>query len=510
MKFLLLKTLLLRRAKDEGFTLPVVIAIGLIMILLSAVNLAKSSEENLNTLSQQGLSNAIAMAEVGIARYRELLDKNRVLAVYNLSEWTSNFVTSQVCDAIIASGKGWANNDNDGGGTAFNANMWRDIKLDDSDDPIGYFKIVNYIYDRDGDLTTDNNGEFSQLSDIDELQDENSDGVDDIPNDFDTARNNHNDVDNDGESDARGILTVKGRSLDGSEAQIQVEIPIGVNTQEMDNLSPALWIEQDNNNITSVGNNNTLTIGGGGNVVLYRPSGSGDCDNATITSLDGESTISDPRTLPPLIDIASIANVKPIESDMDTDPDFDRYDGYEDGDEALILGTDATNHDTAENTEPNVEGENETRYYYQTTSNYLDIDYGEKLLSDSKSKVLLYVDGNLNIGTTGGSGDITIGSASGDAASSRFLEIHVTGNVNIRGNGNIDIRALIHAPNGTVNITGSPIVTVNGSIWAENWNNTSGTVTITPDDYQYYRITRERTPSPITYRIEDWERQDVN
>ena len=509
MKFLLVKALLLRRTKDEGFTLPIVIAIGLMMILLSAVNLARSSEENLNTLSQQGLSNAIAMAEAGVIRYRELLDKNRVLAVYNLSEWTTeNFVTSQVCDVISSSGNGWANDDNDGGGTAFNANMWREIKLNDSDPPIGYFKIVNYIYDRDGDLTTDNNGEFSQLSDRDEP-------TDGIANPFNATRNNHNDVDDDGESDARGILTVKGRSLDGSEAQIQVEIPIGVNTQEMDNLSPALWIEQNNDNITSVGNNNTLTIGGGGNVVLYRPSGSGDCDNTTITAIDNESTISDPRKLPPLIDLTD-KNVKEISSNMTDDPDFDKYDGYEDGDQALILGTDAANHDSAENIEPNVEGENETRYYYRTPgTSDLNIDSGERLLTDSESKVLLYVGGDLNIDVS--TDDVTIGSASGDAASSRFLEIHVAGNVNIQGNNTVNIRALIHAPGtpsnpntGTVKITNFPTVTVNGSIWAKNWDNTSGIVTITPDDYQYYRITRERTPSPITYRITDWERQDVN
>ena len=510
MKFLLLKTLLIRRGKDEGFTLPIVIAIGLMMILLSAVNLARSSEENLNTLSQQGLSNAIAMAETGVIRYRELLDKNRVLAVYNLSEWTTkDFVTDQVCDVISESNDGWANNDYDGNESnpGFNPeDYWRTIEIDrngdGTDETIGYFKVVNYIYDRDGDLTTNNNNQFSQLSDID-------DPMDTIANPFDATRNNHNDVDNNGESDARGILTVKGRSLDGSEAQIQVEIPIGVNIQEMDNLSPALWIQQNNDNITSVGNSDTLTIGGGGNVVLYRPSGSGDCDNTTITALDSESTISDPRELPPLIDLTGL-NVELIASDITADADFNRYAGYEDGDQALILGTNTTRHDNAKNMEPNVQGENETRYYYKTSGNNLDIGYGKRLLTDSDSKVVVYVNNDLNIGADGVDGNITIGSASGDAASSRFLEIHVAGNVNIKGTGNIDIRALIHAPNGTVNITDSATVTVNGSIWANNWNNTSGTVTITPDDYQYYRITRERTPSPITYRITDWERQDVN
>ena len=118
------------------------------MILLSAVNLARSSEENLNTLSQQGLSDAIAMAEAGVIRYRELLDKNRVLAVYNLSEWTTeNFVTSQVCDVISASDDGWANNDYDGeeSNPGFDPeDYWRTIEVDtngdNTDETIGYYR----------------------------------------------------------------------------------------------------------------------------------------------------------------------------------------------------------------------------------------------------------------------------------------------------------------------------------------------------------------------------------
>lgn len=89
MKLLLLKVLLQRRARDEGYVLPMVIAIGLVMVLLGAVNLTGASEETLSAISQNSRSDALAIAEIGVARYRELLDNNRILTVYNHDQWTA-------------------------------------------------------------------------------------------------------------------------------------------------------------------------------------------------------------------------------------------------------------------------------------------------------------------------------------------------------------------------------------------------------------------------------------
>ena len=71
MKLLLLRVLLQRRAQDEGFTLPMVIALGLVMLLLGAVNITSANEENLNAIIKNSRSDALAIAEVGVARYRE-------------------------------------------------------------------------------------------------------------------------------------------------------------------------------------------------------------------------------------------------------------------------------------------------------------------------------------------------------------------------------------------------------------------------------------------------------
>ncbi|MGL6340584.1 MAG: hypothetical protein ACRC80_15775, partial [Waterburya sp.] len=100
MKLLLFKVLLHRRARDEGFTLPMVIALGLVMLLLGVLNIATANDENITAIAQNSRSDALAIAEVGVARYRELLDRNRVLTVYDSSEWET---ITQVCDDNISS-----------------------------------------------------------------------------------------------------------------------------------------------------------------------------------------------------------------------------------------------------------------------------------------------------------------------------------------------------------------------------------------------------------------------
>ena len=62
MKFLLLKILLQRRATNEGFVIPVVIAFGLIMALLGTFSIVQSSEENLNAITDNSNAKALAAA----------------------------------------------------------------------------------------------------------------------------------------------------------------------------------------------------------------------------------------------------------------------------------------------------------------------------------------------------------------------------------------------------------------------------------------------------------------
>ena len=475
MKFLLFRILLLHRTRDQGFTLPMVIGIGLIMVLLGSMSLVQSSEENLTSISKDKSSTSLAMAELGIARYRELLNNNRVLAVYSLDGaqgWKTTNVSDQTCDVISSAAGGWADTNDLTG--------WRDITLDETvygvdfnDDgdqtdttvEIGSYKLVDYIYDNDDDtnpavddIDTDEDGIFDQTSD---------------------AANTDN---------PNGILTVQGRKNDdGGVAQIQVSIPIGVNTDDLVTLDPGIWIHQGNESGINFGTLNFTE----GNLVLYK-NASG-CDEVTV--IGGITAIRDPRDLPPLATLPTTNNT--LESDGVAN-DISGDSRYDTVDNELILGTLVDAEDSGADPIDDIDD----RYFYEVTTN-LGIEDGQSLITDGNAKVVVIVNGDLNI-----DGNVNMTNSSDDATS-RYLEIHVTGNVNISGSGTVNIKGLIHTPNGTVNITGSPTVNVTGSIWANDWDSV-GTVNVESDDYQFYSVTTQRTPNPLTYAPTGWQTQEAD
>ncbi|MDJ0901165.1 MAG: hypothetical protein QNJ55_20385 [Xenococcus sp. MO_188.B8] len=516
MKFLLFKILLLHRTRDRGFTLPMVIGIGLIMVLLSSVGLLQSSEENLIAISKEQSSTSLAMAELGIARYRELLNNNRVLAIYSLDNpdwgWTNTDISNQTCDVISDDPGGWANNtDQDG---------WRDITLtlnenvygadlnfdgdqiDTISEPIGSYRLVNYIYDNDDDIDPANDD-----TDTDE------DGI------FDQTSDAAN------PDEPKGILTVQGRdNSDGSIAQIQVDIPIGVNTEDLNTLDPGIWIHQSDEAAINFG---TITFTSG-NLVLYRAAGvTADVRCAdftppgTVTGTADTEFIRDPRDLPPLVELPDPPSplvpedkINILESDggggfddIAGDGRFIFFNPGVDDKGELILGTlaagEITNSDDA-----GTGYTGDDRYYYFVGADLdnpsdLTINDGQSIITDGEAEVIIYVDGDLNI-----NGEVKIENSS-DSASSRYLEIHVTGDVNITSSDTVEIKGLIHAPDGTVNITGSPTIELTGSIWAEDWDGANGNVIVDSSEYEYYSITPERTPRPLTYEPTGWEQQEA-
>lgn len=458
MKFLLFRILLLYRIKDRGFTLPMVIGIGLIMVLLSSISLLQSSEENLTSISKTQSSTSFAITELGIARYRELLDNNRFLAVNNLDNWIAE--ADEVCDDIVA--ENWVN------ATPETTDDWLTIDLnepdigtdlnndgdtDDDDQSIGGYRIVDYIYQNDANPGV--NGDFGQISD---------------------ALNTGN---------PRGILTVQGRDLiSNSVSQIQVTIPLGVNTNDLESLDPGIWIHQGNEAGINFGTLNFPS----GNLVLNKNANG--CDDVDVNAGAIITAIRDPRDLPPLATLP--ANFNTLNGDISGDANFVL------GANELILGKPSAT--------SNLDGDGVERYYYQVTGN-LDIAAAESLLSDGTAKVIIIVDGNLNIDSNSTTSETKVTNSS-DAAQSSYLEIHVTGNVNISGSGTVDLKAFINARDGTVNITGSPTVNLTGSIWANDWDSV-GTVNVTSSDYQFYSVTPERTQKPLTYAATGWEQQEA-
>ena len=516
MKLLLLKVLLQRRARDEGFTLPMVIALGLIMILLGMVNIVKSSEENMNTIAQSQRIDALAVAELGAAQYRQFLDRNRALILQNRSEWTT---TTDVCDTISDTTNGWANNNNDDDLTTWRSISLNEVELgtdingdgDNTDTDqsinIGSYKIVDYEFDRDG-----------NVGDTDSPPDG-------IPNDldddalFNITSDDLNDRDGDGESDARGILTVKGRTPDddASEAQIEVEIPVRINTGDLENLAPALWINQGTITTTKLGTFNIDETETEGNLVVRHRIAD---DNITWA---GAADATAPCEDPP--DITIGANTISVDSDPRGVPlttkllDFINNDlpATELNDLPYLNDTEASFPDRlgkpGDKEFDDGDPDNDPILYYKTTG---ALTLTKDLETDGVADVILYVNGDLTINSTVNN----IGNNDPNNVSTN-LQISTTGNVTVNtGGGTVNIIGLIHAPNGTFKVEGGGIVNVIGAIWANDFDATGATVNIKPDQtntesfsfansYAYYRVANDRDAKPITQPPTNWKTEEV-
>lgn len=549
MKFLLLKTLLLRKKTDEGFTLPIVIAIGLVMVLLSAVNLIQSGEENLNALSQRGTADALAVAEIGVARYRALLNNNRILAIRDLSEWTGTNIVgdatattpvlTKVCTDInkLQGSGGWADTSSTTG--------WRNVEA--GGNVIGSYRLIGYEYDRDPSDSNDDNG-FSQFADD---GDPDNDPI--TPNEpFDATTNNHNDLNNDLESDAKGFLTIQGRDTTGSVAQIEVEIPIGANDQEVTTFAPALWIQQSSGSVANIGNVDINSDGDttnseveDGNIVLYQPGTQGSEGCGNVAKLAGENTITDPRPIPSLTDLTGY-NVRTLKGDISTEtytgtpPNGMSYpvNYFNTTTQKIFLGStlDELNNWTGSANASNKNitpkyGDKQDRYYYKTSASNLVLDQGETIVADGTSRVILYVDGNLEINT--GTNPVRLVNSQHSSQTpdnitrsgiARNLEIHVKDDLIIKGSGTLDITGLVRV-GGNVNIQGGSTVNVIGSIWTNGWTGNNGTLNIdmdqttvvdaktkadkTVNEFNYFITAMERTSAPITYKPTKWQRQEA-
>ena len=505
MKLLLLKTLLQRRVRDEGFTLPMVIALGLVMLLLGTINIVKSSEENIAAINQNSSSDALAVAEVGVTKYRELLNQNRILTIYNQAQWTANAdVSGQTCTNILTTPTGWK----DGGTAAAPNSITKWWKVEENidgaagDDLLGEYRLVSYVYDIDNNLTTNNNGQFAP-------NDDNANTTDS----FTFNDTTYNPTTGNGYK-TRGILTVQGRSTDGSEAQIQVEIPLRIN--DLENFAPVLWVKSG-----EIATPGTLNIpNADDNIVLKSPAGT-EC--ATPAAIAGNSNvISDARNLPAIIPDPSgtpgiATDKKNIISSIDTT-----------GAKITLPRLLATSDNKTSN-------DDKGRFLYEVTN--INVA-NNNLETDGIAKVTLYTANDIDISSSDGN-TVTIGnnnaanpngsyanfnsgSTSNTSVSSANLEIYVAGSktITIQTNtsGTVNIEGFIHAPDAILDIKGSGTVNINGAMWVKEFKNTA-TVNIRSDktstktgseaSYKFYTTTATITPRPLTSSPTNWVREEV-
>ncbi|BAU65231.1 hypothetical protein STA3757_26120 [Stanieria sp. NIES-3757] len=449
----LIKSFLICRSREQGFAIPIVIGLGLIMILIGMVSIVKSNEEDLTAIGQRGTQRALTAGEAGVAYYRDLINKNKAIAVYNSSgtvSWANNtgipnldfYVKPSPNNCFTASDGFGATNVTNAAGAA-----WRDV-----DSNLGQYKLINYEYIA---------------------------------------------------ADKIGRLVVEGRdrnsSNEASVTRLRVEFPIqpgvprppGVSqdviTENLNNLAPALWLGSDL--MTLNGTKNNLNVVNG-NILVS----SLNCQLSTGTKAIAAvlpNIVAEPQTLPSIpLAVGGVNNI--------------------------------TNSSVLENVDLPRSGDNwaiqsvreQTKNVYQySIPNGLSLTNKNILINISptnrtKDKIIFYVQNNI---TFDGNVDVNWNAD----YKSEHLEIYSNDPITIRfqGSGNIRLKAFIHAPNATVEVTGTPTVEITGAVWVKEWQNTTNqTVTITPDA-SYYGYTSVRRSldnnalviQPIIYPPSKWE-----
>ncbi|MGV2829295.1 DUF7305 domain-containing protein [Myxosarcina sp. GI1(2024)] len=477
---LLLKTLLIRRARDEGFVLPVAVALGLIMALLGTFSIVQSSEENLSATVQNEKSKSLAAAEAGVSRYLNLIARNRPIALYDNADWSSWDSTptpagvptnglcniySEISDAI------------DG---------WEDVVSSTGTyDDLGQYRLISYQY-------LDNTNAVVPSGTT--------------PTDL-----------------TKGRLIVEGRASSGdtSATRVQVDIPVRREQPDLSNFDPALWIGSPQ--VTNIGGNN-LKVGDNNGGLRNLDPADGDTYNTIV--------FSDPAGGAEECNIPTVSNQP--SSDNTTQVIYQAYslpDTPAEPTKYILITSTQLNNALAAGaslpyrfTSPNISSaEDSSGYFHYIINGNLTID--NTLSVTTGAKVILYVCGDITIDNSGGTLNINQG-----GNTSEFLEIYgnyvdsgvvtrfntvcgatTTQNITLQGSGTTNITAFIHAPDAEVKTNSDPTVNFTGAIWVDDWNDTStnSDIIITPDSYESYS-SRQTMVIPSIGAPTDWQIVDTN
>ena len=478
MKLLLLKILFINRARDRGYAIPVVFALGLIMTLVGMISIFQSTDEEIISISKRETSKALAAAEVGVSRFREEINKYKAIAMYDACDsWSSG------ADCNDTSANSWKNAEVASGGAtnipnintycppatgtpgsaveALATRAWQNIGSDASK---GQYRLIDYEY---------NPGTLG-------------------------AKNKYT-------VQPTGKLTVEGRvnqnntnlanEVGSSVASIEVELPIqpgypnpaGIVSLESDlnGLDPALWIDgaPDAANIV-LGDVKVK-----GNIIVTDP----DCNHSGTMPVNNDLDDSTENSIilstigPSVKAIPAASSVNEITlANLKTNP-------------LPLSGA----------TRTIIRGGDEV-YYYKLVSGpsgipgtlgagtNLNLQAGDTINIRGGRKVILFVEGAINLDANGGNIELNHDPAN----NSSNLEIYITNGstINFNGNyvdpfsGNINIRALINASDSIATVLGDPKVKFDGALWVGTFigKTLSQNFTIdssAPSDHQYFNYT---------------------
>jgi hypothetical protein len=126
---------------ESGFTMPLVLGLGLVMIIVASSIILRSQSDRSTTNLQRETNRVLSVSEAGVIRVRSFLDRYKILATKNLNTWSNtidNLSPAQAncrsIDPIVAKQQA----------VLFQGNNW--IDLDASDLRKGKYRVVDYQY----------------------------------------------------------------------------------------------------------------------------------------------------------------------------------------------------------------------------------------------------------------------------------------------------------------------------------------------------------------------------
>jgi hypothetical protein len=452
---LLLKILLMRRSRDgnrrstkgdRGFAIPIVIALGLIMVVLSIASIYKSSDQNISATTQRGTSKALAAAEAGVAYYMAFLNRNSAIASYAFSritannQWTNgNLDPLDTCD-ISADIINTANN-------------WRSAGTD------GSYQLISYSYLSAGGVvppagTVPNNDTYGELTVL-------------------------------------GTGSFSGNSFASTRVKVQLPIrPEMIGSSYSTSsyaLNPVVWVGSYSatNDFGNLKVSYPSTgVSYGGNIVVATNTATNPCilantlSTSTVATLQDATKqyiVADPRGLPTTPDLPANSYTTTSATLTGEIPN------------SILNGS--LPKDINDRVPSQSKGTDDYyRFIIQGDLRLGSFSYTNDPDPTKRPKIILYVQGNIIVDD---STNITSNN------SSSYLEIYgntqrADGTWRYGGTGTnfisftnanpiTNLKAFIHAPDATVKYTGSGTVSYTGSIWAKNWDAAGLNITVTPD-----------------------------
>jgi Tfp pilus assembly protein PilX len=138
-KITLMRLALMRNSHDRGFALPIAMGVGLVIVLLGAVMMARSQTDRITSSTQKATNQGLSAAETGVARYQDLVNKYRAISTYN-NTGTVSWANPSSIPNISSCGSTTE-------ATAVSAQAttnWQNV--DSSDSTKGQYRLISYAY----------------------------------------------------------------------------------------------------------------------------------------------------------------------------------------------------------------------------------------------------------------------------------------------------------------------------------------------------------------------------